>query len=100
MMAWASTVAVVVPSPASSDVLERLPHHLRAHILELVLQLDSFATDTPSLVMVGRPKLSRHRVAAFRTQCCLDGVSEDIHAPETMRWRCVVAESDFFCCHV
>jgi len=40
-IACASTVAVVVPSPAVSLVLEGdFAQHLRAHILELVLQLD------------------------------------------------------------
>ena len=40
-MAWASTVAVVVPSPATSLVFGGdLAHHLRAHVLELVLELD------------------------------------------------------------
>jgi len=39
-MAWASTVAVVVPSPATSEVLERPRHHLSAHVLERILQLD------------------------------------------------------------
>ena len=40
-IACASTVAVVVPSPATSEVLRGdLLHHLRAHVLELVLELD------------------------------------------------------------
>ncbi len=40
-MAAASTVAVVVPSPASVvGLLRDFAHHLRAHILELVFELD------------------------------------------------------------
>ncbi len=42
-MACASTVAVVVPSPATSAGLRgNFTHHLRAHVLELVLELDLF----------------------------------------------------------
>jgi hypothetical protein len=44
----------VVPSPAMSDVLKRLPDHLRAHVLQLVFSSISLAMDTPSLVTVGR----------------------------------------------
>ena len=50
----ASTVAVVVPSPALSLVLSDLFDHLRTHVLQLVFQSISLATDTPSLVTVGR----------------------------------------------
>ena len=40
-MDWASTVAVVVPSPATSGGLgSDFLDHLRAHVLELVLELD------------------------------------------------------------
>jgi hypothetical protein len=39
-MARASTVAVVVPSPATSEVLDATLHHLCTHVLKLVLELD------------------------------------------------------------
>ena len=40
-MAWASTVAVVVPSPAHVGGLARdLLHHLRPHVLDGVLEVD------------------------------------------------------------
>ena len=42
-MAWARTVAVVVPSPATSEVLRsNFADHLRAHVLEAVGQFDFF----------------------------------------------------------
>src|ERR1700742_3578589 len=58
MIAWASTVAVVVPSPASSDVLEATSFTICAPMFSnLSFSSTSFATDTPSLVIVGAPKL-------------------------------------------
>jgi hypothetical protein len=42
MIEAASTVAVVVPSPARSALRSDLADHLRAHVLELVLKLDLF----------------------------------------------------------
>src|SRR5512134_2446895 len=57
-IAWASTVAVVVPSPASSEVLEATSFTICAPMFSnLSLSSISFATDTPSLVTVGAPKL-------------------------------------------
>jgi hypothetical protein len=58
MIACASTVAVVVPSPASSDVLEATSFTICAPMFSnLSLSSISFATETPSLVTVGAPKL-------------------------------------------
>ena len=57
-IAWASTVAVVVPSPASSEVLEATSFTICAPMFSnLSFSSISFATDTPSLVTVGAPKL-------------------------------------------
>jgi hypothetical protein len=58
-MACASTVAVVVPSPASSLVtLDATSFTICAPMFSnLSLSSISFATDTPSLVIVGAPKL-------------------------------------------
>src|SRR5215216_5864672 len=57
-IAWARTVAVVVPSPASSEVLEATSFTICAPMFSnLSLSSISFATDTPSLVTVGAPKL-------------------------------------------
>src|SRR5215475_11161107 len=55
-MAWASTVAVVVPSPATSEVLEATSLSIWAPMFSyLSLSSISLATVTPSLVMVGLP---------------------------------------------
>ncbi len=60
-MAWASTVAVVVPSPATSEVLLATSRTMRAPRFSIgSLRSISLATVTPSLVMVGEPNfLSR-----------------------------------------
>src|SRR5260221_5144808 len=53
----ASTVAVVVPSPATSEVLEATSFTSCAPMFSnLSFSSISFATDTPSLVTVGAPK--------------------------------------------
>src|SRR5947209_1459376 len=55
-IAWASTVAVVVPSPATSEVFEATSFTSCAPMFSnLSLSSISFATDTPSLVTVGAP---------------------------------------------
>ena len=54
--AWASTVAVVVPSPATSEVFEATSRSMRAPRFSIgSLRSISFATVTPSLVMTGEP---------------------------------------------
>src|SRR3990170_8233711 len=60
-MAWASTVAVVVPSPATSEVLLATSRTICAPMFSRgSLSSISFATVTPSLVMTGEPNfLSR-----------------------------------------
>ena len=53
---WASTVAVVVPSPASSDVWLATSLTIWAPMFSnLSFSSTSLATDTPSLVTVGAP---------------------------------------------
>src|SRR5712692_5002932 len=55
-MAWARTVAVVVPSPATSDVLEATSRTIWAPMFSRPsCSSISLATVTPSLVMVGEP---------------------------------------------
>src|SRR5216683_3370003 len=55
-MAWASTVAVVVPSPAISEVLEATSLIIWAPMSSYPsFSSISFATVTPSFVMVGLP---------------------------------------------
>ncbi len=57
-MACASTVAVVVPSPATSEVCDETSLTICAPMFSnLSSSSISLATDTPSLVMVGAPKL-------------------------------------------
>ncbi len=56
MIAWASTVAVVVPSPASSPVLDATSLTICAPMFSnLSASSISFATVTPSLLMRGAP---------------------------------------------
>ncbi|OIQ91592.1 hypothetical protein GALL_264530 [mine drainage metagenome] len=55
-IAWASTVAVVVPSPALSLVLDATSFTICAPMFwSLSFSSISLATDTPSLVTVGAP---------------------------------------------
>ncbi len=55
-MACANTVAVVVPSPALSEVFDATSFTICAPMfMSLSLSSISFATDTPSLVTVGAP---------------------------------------------
>lgn len=56
MNACASTVAVVVPSPALSEVLEATSFTICAPMFSNASASSiSLATETPSLVMVGAP---------------------------------------------
>ncbi len=74
-------------------------HHLRAHVLELVLELD-FLRDRDTVLGDGggAEALVEHRVAALGTQRDLDGIRQDIHALEHALPG-VVAETYVFCCH-
>jgi len=57
-MAWARIVAVVVPSPATSEVLDATSFTIWAPMFwNRSLSSISLATVTPSLVMSGAPKL-------------------------------------------
>ena len=58
IIACASTVAVVVPSPATSEVFDATSFTICAPMFSnLSSSSISFATDTPSFVTVGAPKL-------------------------------------------
>src|SRR4051812_5894015 len=67
--------------------------HLRAHVLELVLELD-FLRDRHAVLGDGggAEALVEHRVAALGAECRLDGVGEDIDAAEHLHAG-VVAKS-------
>src|SRR5258708_785491 len=55
-MAWASTVAVVVPSPATSEAFEATSRSIWAPMISYLSSSSiSFATVTPSLVIRGAP---------------------------------------------
>src|ERR1700683_3630705 len=88
MIAWASTVAVVVPSPASSEVLEATSFTICAPIFSnLSLSSISFATDTPSLVIVGAPKLfSSTALRPFGQIVAWTAFARTL-TPRNMRWR-------------
>jgi len=79
-MAWASTVAVVVPVAGHVRGLGRhFLDHLPAHVGHLVGKLDFLATVTPSLVTVGEPHdFSMMTFASAWTQRRLDGVGENV----------------------
>ena len=81
-MAWASSVAVVVPSPAVSEVLRGdLAHHLRTHILELVLELDLLRHGHAVLGDARRAeRLLEHDIAALGAERHLDRVGQDVDA--------------------
>src|SRR6185295_18296161 len=75
-------------------------HHLRAHVLELVLQLD-FLRDRHAVLGDGggAEALLEHRVAALRAQRRLYGVRQDVDAFEHSRAG-VITETYFFSCDV
>ncbi len=87
-MAWASTVAVVVPSPATSEVLEATSLTICAPMFSnLSFSSISFATETPSLVMVGAPnERSSTTLRPFGPRVTLTA-SARMLTPRTMRSR-------------
>src|SRR6185503_14821599 len=87
-IAWASTVAVVVPSPATSEVLEATSFTSCAPMFSnLSLSSISFATDTPSLVTVGAPnERSRTTLRPFGPRVTLTA-SARMFTPAIMRVR-------------
>src|SRR5882762_7730225 len=75
-------------------------HHLRAHVLELVLQFDLFR-DRDAVLGDGRgaEALVEHGIAALGTQRHLDGIRQNIHTLEHALPG-VVAEAYVFSCHM
>src|ERR1700685_4438031 len=86
--AWARTVAVVVPSPASSEVLDATSFTICAPMFSnLSFSSISFATDTPSLVIVGAPKLfSSTALRPLGPSVALTALARTL-TPRNMRWR-------------
>ena len=87
-IAWASTVAVVVPSPAMSEVLEATSLTIWAPMFwSLSLSSISLATDTPSLVTVGPPnERSRTTLRPFGPRVTLTALAR-MFTPSTIRAR-------------
>ena len=83
-MACARTVAVVVPSPATSEVLEATSlHHLRAHVLQRVLQLNFLGDGDAVLGDERRTKfLLDDDVAALGAKGDFHCVGENVHAAQ------------------
>src|SRR5690606_14184375 len=83
-----NTVAVVVPSPASSEALEATSLTIWAPMFSnLSFSSISFATDTPSLVTVGAPKdLSRTTLRPLGPSVVLTA-SARIFTPFSIRCR-------------
>ena len=83
-MAWASTVAVVVPSPAMSEVLDATSFSIWAPMFSYgSFSSISLATVTPSLVIVGLPNfLSMTTLRPFGPQRRLHGRGQDVDALE------------------
>ena len=86
MIDCASTVAVVVPSPALSDVFEATSLTICAPMFSnLSFSSISLATDTPSLVTVGAPKLrSSTTLRPFGPSVTLTALARML-TPRTMR---------------
>src|SRR5690349_706817 len=91
-MASASTVAVVVPSPATSEVLEATSRTICAPMFSnLSLSSISLATVTPSLVTVGAPKLfSMTTFRPFGPRVTLTAFASAL-TPARMRSRAAVS---------
>src|SRR6476620_3024875 len=87
-IAWASTVAVVVPSPAMSLVLEATSRTICAPMFSILSESSiSLATVTPSLVMRGAPKLlSSTTLRPFGPSVTFTA-SARMSTPRSMRWR-------------
>ena len=90
-MAWARTVAVVVPSPASSLVFDATSRTIWAPMFSnLSASSISLATVTPSLVMRGAPNdLSRSTLRPFGPRVTLTA-SVRVSTPFSMSVRASV----------
>src|SRR4051794_38613654 len=75
-------------------------HHLRAHVLELVLELDLLGDGDAVLGDAGSAeRLVEHDVAALRTERDLHRVGENVDAAKHLVAR-IDGEFDFFSCHL
>src|SRR6476659_8359260 len=93
-MACASTVAVVVPSPAMSEVLEATSLTIWAPMFaSLSSSSISLATVTPSLVTVGEPQLFSMMTFRPRGPSVTLTVLARMLSPLAMLWRALCAKT-------
>src|SRR5213593_2253854 len=82
-IACAKTVAVVVPSPATSRLGGDFFHHLSAHVLERLFEFDFFSDGDTVFGNCWRAKfLVENNVTSFRAKGDLDRVRKDVHATQ------------------
>ena len=87
-MAWASTVAVVVPSPATSDVLEATSRTICAPMFSSGSSSSiSLATVTPSLVMIGAPNFFSITTLRPLGPSVILTASARVLTPRRIAWR-------------
>ena len=99
-IACASTVAVVVPSPATSAVFDATCLTICAPMFsKRSFSSISFATDTPSFVMVGAPKLRSITTLRPFGPSVTFTASASTFTPSTMRAR-ALSWNDVFCTHL
>ena len=100
-IAWASTVAVVVPSPASSEVLDATSRSICAPMFSnLSASSISLATVTPSLEMRGAPNdFSRMTLRPLGPSVTLTA-SASMSTPRSILLRASVLKLDFLGRHV
>ena len=99
-IAWASTVAVVVPSPAVSDVRVATSRTSWAPMFSNLSESSiSLATVTPSLVMRGAPyDLSSRTLRPLGPSVTFTEFGQDVDAAQHAGAG-VAAETYFFSCH-
>src|ERR1051326_3495825 len=87
-IAWANTVAVVVPSPATSEVFDATSRTICAPMFSRESSSSiSLATVTPSLVIVGEPNFfSRTTLRPFGPSVTFTA-SASLLTPRRTRWR-------------
>jgi hypothetical protein len=95
-IAWASTVAVVVPSPATSEVLVATSFTIWAPMFSTVLELDLLGHGDAVLGDRGGSELPvEHHVPALGAEGHLHGLGELVDARLEARTRLDVESSSF-----
>src|SRR5262249_59137624 len=76
-----------------------LAHHLRAHVLELVLELNLLRyRDTILGDAWSTERLIEHAIATLGTEAHLDRIAQDTSSAQHAV-RCAVRNFNLFCCH-